>query len=128
MKKLRWINGQHLRALPQEKLSQLLRDQLAAAGVLADGASEAFVNAAAAMVAEKVELVNDAEPLVREALGYPLAETLESSAAAPFIEDGSAAEVRSRARHVPCACGQVVRAKRYARTWHVVCEIGRAHV
>jgi len=90
MKKLRWINGQHLRALPAERLQELLRAQLGEAGVLAADADaaqlDAFVSAAAAMVQEKVELVNDAEPLIEAALLYPLEETLASDAAKPFAE------------------------------------------
>jgi len=90
MKKLRWINGQHLRALPVERLEGLIQEQLSSSGLLAveadAGKMDAFVSAAAIMVKEKVELVNDAEPLVREALLYPLDETLETDAAAPFTE------------------------------------------
>jgi len=95
MKKLRWINGQHLRALPQEKLVALLSEQLTDASLLADGAPEPLVTAIAAMVAEKIELVNDAEPLVRDALSYPLAETLASDPAAAFIADGFADVARA---------------------------------
>ena len=89
MKKLRWINGQHLRALPSERLAELIGAQLSQSGVLTADAP-AFVAAAAEMVGEKVELVNDAEPLVREALLYPLSETLASDAAKAHVEDGVA--------------------------------------
>jgi len=87
MKKLRWINGQHLRALPESKLSELIGEQLQVAGVLTSDAP-LFTQAAAQMVAEKVEVVNDAEVLVRDALLYPLDETLQSKSAQPFIADG----------------------------------------
>jgi len=95
MKKLRWINGQHLRALPIERLEGLIHEQMRASGMLTEGADEnllaasameAFVEAAASMVKEKIELVNDAEPLVRDALLYPLEETLATEAAVPFAE------------------------------------------
>jgi len=89
MKKLRWINGQHLRALPQERLSELVSAQLLESGTLAGPVPE-FTLAAAAMVAEKVELVNDAEVLISDALRYPLEETLATDAAAPFVADGFA--------------------------------------
>jgi len=92
MKKLRWINGQHLRALPQEKLVELIAAQMLDAGVLGS-AAPAFTQAAAQMVAEKVELVNDAEPLIRDALLYPLEETLTSKGAASHLEDGGFAAV-----------------------------------
>lgn len=93
MKKLRWVNGQHLRALPAERLQSLIGAQLAEAGVWEAGAPPPLLSAAAAMVAEKVELVNDAEPLVREALAYPLDATLDSPEAKGFVEDGSVAAV-----------------------------------
>jgi len=80
MKKLRWVNGQHLRALPEERLGQLVGEQLVAAGVC-EAADGPFVGAATRMVREKVELVNDAEPIVRQALGYPLLRTLEAESA-----------------------------------------------
>ncbi|KAL1528341.1 hypothetical protein AB1Y20_009695 [Prymnesium parvum] len=80
MKKLRWVNGQHLRALPLERMTELVGQQLAAAGVCASASSN-FAAAATRMVCEKLELVNDAEPLVRQALDYPLLATLETEAA-----------------------------------------------
>ena len=94
-KKLRWINGQHLRALPEEELSALLTAQFGEAKTLVVDApsAAAFVGAVSKMVAEKVELVNDAEPLVRDALAYPLAETLASDAAKAFVDDASVLEV-----------------------------------
>jgi len=85
MKKLRWINGQHLRALPQETLAGLIGEQLIESGALSAEAP-AFTTAAASMVSEKVELVNDAEGLIRESLLYPLDETLKSDAAAKFLD------------------------------------------
>ena len=106
MKKLRWVNGQHLRALPREKLAGLVGEQLQRAGVIS-GDSPDFTLAAAEMVAEKVELVNDAEALVRDALQYPLAETLQTAAAEPLLEDvadvGRAVLAAYRAGEVPDA-------------------------
>jgi len=92
MKKLRWVNGQHLRALPDEQMATLVGEHLAKVGVCTD-ASSPFVQAATKMVREKVELVNDAEPLVVAALAYPLLETLEGEAAQKldgFIEVAAA--------------------------------------
>jgi len=88
VKKLRWINGQHLRALPEEKLSGLISEMLVESGALSDAPPAPFAAAAAQMVGEKVELVNDAEALIRESLLYPLEETLKSDAAAAHVEDG----------------------------------------
>jgi len=93
MKKLRWINGQHLRSLPPATLEGLVRERLAEEGVWSEAVDGEVVATASAMVAEKLELVNDAVPLVREALGYPLADTLASDGAKAFVADGSVAEV-----------------------------------
>ena len=85
--KLRWINGQHLRALPQPEIASLVGAHLAEDGV-AKSASSPFVDAAAAMVAEKIELVNDASPLVRAALDYPLQASLADDDSAKALVDG----------------------------------------
>ena len=71
--------------LPQERLCELIGEQLLASGTLASPAPE-FTAAAAEMVAEKVELVNDAEELIRDAMLYPLEATLASDAAASHVE------------------------------------------
>jgi len=73
----------------------LLSQQLTASDLLAESAPETLLAAIADMVAEKIELVNDAEPLVKDALAYPLAETLASDAAASFVEDGFADVARA---------------------------------
>lgn len=94
MKKLRWVNGQHLRALPEQRRSELVGAHLVDTGVVAR-TDAPFVTAAARMVAQKVELVNDAGPLVRDALGYPLGETLATPAAQALIDDGFAEVARA---------------------------------
>jgi len=80
--------------LPESRLAELVGAQLKDAGVCEDAASQ-FTVAAAQMVAEKVELVNDAEPLVRGALGYPLLETLGSGKAQGLLDDGFAEVARA---------------------------------
>ena len=77
MKKLRWVNGQHLRALPPDEFAALLAPQLHELGVTTAADVTPFVHAASAMVAEKVELLNDAAPLVTAAMAYPLEQTIE---------------------------------------------------
>jgi len=73
VKKLNWVNGQHLRALPEAERACLIGDLLVERG-LAKEASSPFCQAAALMVAAKIELVNDAVPLIEGAMLYPLAE------------------------------------------------------
>eukprot|EP00908_Phaeocystis_cordata_P002427 Transcript_12635.p1 GENE.Transcript_12635~~Transcript_12635.p1 ORF type:complete len:556 (-),score=206.58 Transcript_12635:363-1949(-) len=89
MKKLRWVNGQHLRALPEETFQGLIAEQFRESGLTsADAPAErvqAFTGAVARMAAEKVELVNDAEALTRAALDYPLRQTLEAD---PSLANG----------------------------------------
>jgi len=91
MKKLRWVNGQHLRALPADELARLIAEQMSEAAVFSTEAAEADVaalaGATAKMVADKVELVNDAEGLLRDALDYPLMQTLEEH---PELAEGLA--------------------------------------
>ena len=95
MKKLRWVNGQHLRALPEETFQGLIAEQFRESGLTsADAPAErvqAFTGAVARMAAEKVELVNDAEALTRAALDYPLRQTLEAD---PSLANGLS-EVRA---------------------------------
>jgi len=89
VKKLNWINGQHLRALPADKRAALVGEALHELGVATSPASP-FVDAASEMVAEKLELVNDAEPLVRGALSYPLADLPPDQRDEDFAEVGAA--------------------------------------
>ncbi|EOD15530.1 Glutamyl-tRNA synthetase [Emiliania huxleyi CCMP1516] len=86
LKKLNWINGQHLRALAEEERAALVGRHLAEAGV-AMAADSPFSLSASRMVAEKIELVNDASPLVRDALAYPLADSLASSGAQKLADE-----------------------------------------
>lgn len=84
--KLAWMNGQHLRALPREELLAMLGERWTGAGLLVRPASP-FVEAAAALVANSLELVADAEGELRGLLSYPLEETLGGEAAAPVLAD-----------------------------------------
>jgi glutamyl-tRNA synthetase len=79
--KLSWMNGQHLRGMPEGEL----RDALVAAmsggegsggdAVLAPGCDAAFSAAAAALVAGSVDVLTEAAPQVRAILDYPLERT-----------------------------------------------------
>jgi len=77
--KLRWINGQHLRAMESAKLAPLVQEAMVKAGLLtadAGEASAAFVDAATRMAQPKAELVVDITQLALDALAYPLLETV----------------------------------------------------
>ncbi len=87
MAKLRWVNGQHLRALADEELvplveARLVEDQVAKAG------ATAFVTYATQVAKGSMELVNDATAIVGDVLTYPLAATLASGEADALVEEG----------------------------------------
>lgn len=84
--KLAWMNGQHLRALPEETAVGFISKALVKAGVVTTTEGP-FVQGAIALVKESIDLVTEAAPKVEAILGYPLTETLASEDAAPFIED-----------------------------------------
>jgi glutamyl-tRNA synthetase len=85
--KLAWMNGQHLRALPDAELTSLVAGAWVEAGLLAR-ADSPFARAAVAIVKTQLELVTDGEAELRRVLAYPLADTLASDAAATLVEDG----------------------------------------
>lgn len=93
--KLRWVNGQHLRALPPAQAARLLGDALAAEGLAAAapsagevGVPDAWVARVAALLLPSCELVADAPPALRALLSYPLDAEAASEAAAPFVAPG----------------------------------------
>lgn len=67
--KLKWLNGQHLRAMPREQLEPMISDVLLKHNVLAEP-NQAFCKHVTAMVQEKSELVNDAVTITRAVLDY----------------------------------------------------------
>jgi len=123
MKKLRWVNGQHLRALPEEKLTALITEQFREAGVLgAEATAEAaaaFSGATARMVAEKVELVNDAEALTRDALAYPLRATLaaEPKLAADLAEVAATIVAMHQAGELPPCTADAAECGKSFKAW-----------
>ncbi|KAF6253056.1 non-discriminatory gln-glu-trna synthetase [Scenedesmus sp. NREL 46B-D3] len=84
--KLSWMNGQHLRALPEEELVSRIGEALVAAGVLSD-ASSAFAAAVSSLVKGSVDMLGDAAGQVPQLLGYPLSETVQSDDFKPIQED-----------------------------------------
>jgi len=89
--KLTWMNGQILRSLPDDEVSSLVREHLAATGrVAADGgAAAAAWSADVAGVAKKsLSLVADAGAEVDALLAYPLQETLASGEVNDVVADG----------------------------------------
>lgn len=65
----RWMNGQHLRALPVEELAPMVGSALVEAGVCKD-AGGAFANGAASLLQGSLELVTDVVSQTPDVLGY----------------------------------------------------------
>lgn len=94
--KLRFINGQHLRALSAEDLENLVVPEWHRSGVFSDklGVASPLAAAAVALVRGSLELVNDANQEMMNAMTYPLSDTLASGEADELTgEDGGFAEL-----------------------------------
>lgn len=94
--KLRYINGQHLRALPAEELEKLVIAEWQRAGVFSEKLqlSSELGGAAVALVRGNLELVNDANEEMRKVLSYPLEATLMSEEAQELMgEEGGFEEL-----------------------------------
>lgn len=94
--KLRYINGQHLRALPSEELEELVLAEWKRSGVFNDAlqAHSPLAQAAVTLVRGSLELVNDANEEMQRAFAYPLEETLTSGEADELLEgDGGFKEL-----------------------------------
>lgn len=79
--KLRWMNGQYVRALPDDRLRALTAEAWAAAGTLTGcDADSAAVAEATALVRGSLELVEDAVAELNAALSYPLDAAIDAAA------------------------------------------------
>ena len=82
--KLRWMNGQHLRALPEAELAAACVSSWVESGLMtagADVASSPLVSASVALFKTSLEVVTDADSELRRVLSFPLEETLAAAAA-----------------------------------------------
>ncbi|KAJ0976147.1 hypothetical protein J5N97_018112 [Dioscorea zingiberensis] len=84
--KLRWMNGQHLRALPSEELCKILGDRWKTGGILLESEGM-FVKEAAELLKDGIDLVTDADKVLSSLLDYPLHSTLASVEGKPILED-----------------------------------------
>ncbi|XP_010521067.1 PREDICTED: glutamate--tRNA ligase, chloroplastic/mitochondrial [Tarenaya hassleriana] len=84
--KLRWMNGQHLRALPFEKLKKLIGDRWKYAGILTESDGP-FVDEALQLLKDGIDLVTDSDKALSNLLSYPLHATLASPEAKAVVED-----------------------------------------
>ncbi|KAJ7968962.1 Glutamate--tRNA ligase [Quillaja saponaria] len=84
--KLRWMNGQHLRALPSEELTNLIGNRWKSTGTLKVSAG-AFVEEAVQLLKDGIDLIPDADKALSDLLSYPLHSTLLSPDAKSVLDD-----------------------------------------
>ncbi|KAF7841395.1 glutamate--tRNA ligase, chloroplastic/mitochondrial [Senna tora] len=84
--KLRWMNGQHLRALPSEDLTNLIGERWKVSGILTISEGP-FVDEAVHLLKDGIDLITDADKALNNLLSYPLHSTLLSDEAQPVLED-----------------------------------------
>ncbi|GAV81822.1 tRNA-synt_1c domain-containing protein [Cephalotus follicularis] len=84
--KLRWMNGQHLRALPSEKLTKLIGERWKCTGILTESEGP-FVEEAVQLLKDGIDLVTDSDKAISNLLSYPLYATLASVEGKSAIED-----------------------------------------
>ena len=83
---LSWMNGQHLRALPDAELAPQLAQVWQESGLLQKTDSP-FVQQAVAMLKPSLELLADADKDLRHVLSYPFMATLQHEAATEVLQD-----------------------------------------
>ncbi|KAK6118709.1 hypothetical protein DH2020_047551 [Rehmannia glutinosa] len=84
--KLRWMNGQHLRSLPSEKLTKLIGERWKSTGIVTES-SGSFVEEAVQLLKDGIDLITDADKAISSLLSYPLYSTLASPESKPVLED-----------------------------------------
>ncbi|KAI3921814.1 hypothetical protein MKX01_005503 [Papaver californicum] len=84
--KLRWMNGQHLKALPSGDFVKLLAQCWKTTGIVTEVEGE-FVNEAAELLKDGIDLVPDADKALTNLLSYPLFGTLASPEGKSVLED-----------------------------------------
>ncbi|KAK7386213.1 hypothetical protein VNO78_26269 [Psophocarpus tetragonolobus] len=84
--KLRWMNGQHLRARPSEELTKLIGEYWKTSGLITVSAGP-FIDEAVQLLKDGIDLINDADKALANLLSYPLHSTLQSDEAEPVLQD-----------------------------------------
>lgn len=92
--KLRWLNGQHLRAMPVDDLARLLPPHLPRSDIHLPDAHDTtdFLRAATLMAQPKADLVADVSRLAAEVLQYPFLDNVagDDPKLAAVLDDGFA--------------------------------------
>jgi len=84
--KLNWMNGQHIRLLPEEEQVAMIGAVLVNEGLAASADSD-FVKKAVKLCANGIELVEDAAKEVRDILAYDLAGNVSDEKMKKVLED-----------------------------------------
>eukprot|EP00200_Dunaliella_tertiolecta_P004934 CAMPEP_0202349704 /NCGR_PEP_ID=MMETSP1126-20121109/7085_1 /ASSEMBLY_ACC=CAM_ASM_000457 /TAXON_ID=3047 /ORGANISM="Dunaliella tertiolecta, Strain CCMP1320" /LENGTH=553 /DNA_ID=CAMNT_0048941559 /DNA_START=58 /DNA_END=1716 /DNA_ORIENTATION=+ len=84
--KLSWMNGQHIKMLPEEQLKSLVEESLLASKTVGKKGTP-FMEMAVKMAARDLEVLSEAPKELCTLLEYPLEQTLASPEAQPFLED-----------------------------------------
>ena len=88
LQKLKWVNGQHIRALEPVYLEPMLKEFLEESDLLGGPElSQAFLSLAVANTQEKMELLAEAVPILETVLSFPFEETVDGDEAADIISD-----------------------------------------
>ncbi|KAI3795645.1 hypothetical protein L1987_38301 [Smallanthus sonchifolius] len=92
--KLRWMNGQHLKALPTDELLKSIGEQWRSAGILNESEG-LFIEDSFKLLEGGIDVITDAEKLLSDLLSYPFHATLSSSEGREILEDGLPAVAES---------------------------------
>lgn len=84
--KLNWMNGQHIRLMPEDVQIEMIGAALVENGLATDVSSD-FVKKAVTLCANGIELVQDATKEVSAILEYPLEANLEDAKMVKIFED-----------------------------------------
>ncbi|XP_020206826.1 glutamate--tRNA ligase, chloroplastic/mitochondrial [Cajanus cajan] len=84
--KLRWMNGQHLRARPSEELTKLIGEYWKTSGLLTVSEGP-FIDEAVQLLKDGIDLTNDADKALTNLLSYPLHSTLQSDETESVLQD-----------------------------------------
>jgi glutamyl-tRNA synthetase len=80
MDKLRWVNSQHIKLAPKEKILSAIAASLSSSTPTlfneASANSSKYLDIVSKMCHDKLEVINDARTIVSNALGYSLEETI----------------------------------------------------
>ncbi|KAK1281977.1 hypothetical protein QJS10_CPB22g01534 [Acorus calamus] len=84
--KLRWMNGQHLKAIPQDQLTKVLGEHWKSNGILSESEGM-FVKEVVDLLKDGIELIPDSDAALLNLLSYPLHNTLASAEGRPLVGD-----------------------------------------